>query len=316
MTLGGLLVGAAMAFAFINGVNDGGSILAVGLSVRTIRPLLAVALLSMAVLTAPVVIGTGVATTLVGRLVDLDGDVGRVAVLIAVAVAVGVPYGLSRRGLPTSLTLALIGALAGVGAGAGLTVSWVTVGTVLAFAAVAPMVGVLGGWGMSRIVGLARSAAPLPGRVRRWHTVAFTLQCVAYGANDGQKMLAVMAVAVGTLTNEIGTLYMAAIALPFFMGTIVGLPRIASTLGGGIVPVQPPEAVVTELSSATVVLGTAAMGVPVSMTQTISGALIGTGVTRGYGRIRWREAARVAGAWVVTLPASFVLAAALAVVAT
>ncbi len=311
-----LLLSVAFAFAFVNGVNDGGSLLAVGLSVRSIRPLVGVIILTVAIVITPLVLGTGVATTLSVRLVGLDGEAGQTALLVAVVVAAVVSFGLSRRGLPTSLTLALVGAIAGVGVGAGLAVSWPTVWLVMLLAGIAPLVGILVGWLLSRTAALVSADSPLHRRVRRWHVAAFGLQCVAYGANDGQKMLAVMAVAAGTIAGGVSLVpwQLASIGVMFLLGAVMGLPRLARTLGGGLVPLQPPDAVVTELSSAAVVLGTGAIGAPVSMTQAISGGLVGTGITRGYGRIRWGAVVRVGGAWLLTLPAAFGLAALVAFV--
>jgi PiT family inorganic phosphate transporter len=153
--------------------------------------------------------------------------------------------------------------------------------------------------------------------VRRWHRVGFGLQCLAYGANDGQKMLAVLAVATGVAAG--GTVpatpwQLAALAGAFLVGTVLGLPRIAGTLGGGLVPIHPPAAVVTELAGAAVVLGTGAAGSPVSMTQAASGALVGTATTGGTRRVRWRQALRLVGAWAITLPAAILLSVAVAAV--
>jgi len=304
----------AFGFAFLNGFNDGGALLAIGLGVRTFSPLTGLLVLSAAVMVAPVVLGTQVATTLTSRLVGLEGPSGQLAVLVAVTVAVAVAFSLSRRGLPTSLTLALVGAIAGVGAGSGLPVAWPTIGIVLAFAALAPVVGLLGGWGMVLLLARTGSRAPLHRQVRTWHTLAFGGQCLAYGANDGQKMLAVFAVAAGTVgvDRSVGVVgwQLLVIGVLFLLGAMVGLPRFAGTIGTGVVPTQPPAAAITELSAAGVVLASGAFGSPVSMTQAISGALVGTAMPRGHGRVRWRAAARIGGAWLITLPATFALAAA------
>lgn len=306
-----LLWVVAIAFAVVNGVNDGAAILAVGLGVRTLRPLTGILLLAVAVGVAPIAVGTGVATTLAGRLVALDGPSGRVALLMAVAAAVIVTFGLSSRGLPTSLTLAVVGAIAGVGVGGGLPVSWGLVGIVLLVAAVAPALGLAVGWGLARLLSVLRTSTPLRRRIGRWHVVGFLLQALAYGANDGQKMLAVVAIAAGTASGgvSVSPALLVTVAAAFLVGTVLGLPRISATLSTGVVPVRPAGAVVTELSAASVVLGTGALGMPVSMTQSISGSLLGTGVTRGHGRVRWRQVAAIGVAWVVTLPLAFVLAA-------
>jgi inorganic phosphate transporter, PiT family len=316
------LLAVAVAFAVVNGVNDGGALLAVGLDVRTLRPLTAMVWLAAAVVLAPALLGTAVATTLASRLVPFEGTDGPVALLVAVVTAVVVTWSLAARGLPTSLTLAVVGAIAGAGVGAALPVTWRTVGGVLLLAALAPILGSGLGWLATRLVGASTSPRPLDQRTGRWHLGAFALQCLAYGLNDGQKMLAVLAVAASTASGgaavtsgaevPVVTWQLATVGVAFLLGTAIGLPRVAPTLGGGVAAVRPHEAVTTELSSATVVLATGLVGSPVSMTQVVSGALVGAGVTRGYSRVRWNEVLRLVGAWVVTLPAAFLVAAGVA----
>jgi inorganic phosphate transporter, PiT family len=310
------LLTIAVAFAIVNGMNDGGALLAVGLGVRSLRPLSALTLLVAAVVVAPLVVGTQVAATLASRLVVFEGRAGQLALLVAVAATVAVVWGLSWRGLPTSLTLALVGAIAGVGAGSRLPVAWRTVGLVLLLAALAPLLALGIAWTLTRAAAVLPPRRPLRRWVPKWHSGAFAVLSLAYGANDGQKMLAVLALAAGTTVGVSAPAgwQLAVVGLGFGVGAVAGLSRVAGSLSGGLVAVRPPDSVLTELSSATVVLGTTAVGAPVSMTQAVSGAMIGTGVTRGAGRVRWRYAARIGLAWVLTLPAAFVLAATVALI--
>lgn len=316
MELGEVLVLVALGFALVSGINDGAAVLAAGLRVRGIPPWAGILALGTMVVAAPRVLGTAVATTLADDLVTFDGSSGRRALLVAVAVAVVVTTTLSRLGFPTSLTLALVGAITGAGLGGGFAVSWTTVGFVLLLGVVAPVVGLAGGWLLTVGFGAMRLHAPLRRTVRWAHVVGFGLQCVAYGANDGQKMLAVYAVAAGSVSGrvEVPTAPLLAIAVLFMVGTVVGLPTVGHRLSAAVVPLPPPAAVITELSSATVVLGSSALGAPVSMTQAISGAMVGTGLRKGAGRIRWQEVAMVGSAWVVTLPAALALSFGLALV--
>lgn len=313
------LLVVAVAFAFVNGVNDGGALLSVGLDVRTLRPLTSLLVLSVAVVVAPLVIGTAVATTLTSRLVAFDGPGGRLVLLVAVVAAVAVTWGLAGRGLPTSLTLAVVGAIAGSGFGSDLAVSWRTVALVLVLAAVAPLAGLALARVVTRVAGAWPSSRTIDQRTQRWHVGAFGLQCFAYGANDGQKMLAVLAVAAGTASSDgvpVIAWQLAVVGGAFLLGAVVGLPRVAPTLGGGVVAIHPHEAVISEFSAASVVLATGALGSPVSMTQAISGGLVGTGLSRGYARVRWGQVLRLGAAWVITLPAAFVVAAVAAATAT
>ncbi len=310
MDLNLIVVAIAWLFAVTCGINDGAAMLAAGLRVRGLAPWVAVLAVGAGVIVVPMLLGMAVATTLSQRLVTFEGPTGSVALASAVGAAVATTVGLSSRGLPTSLTLALVGSITGAGVGAGFEVSWASVGFVVLMGLVAPLVGMAAGW----LLTLGAATLPPTSPIRRLlysaHLVGFGLQCVAYGANDGQKMFAVVAVATGVQASvgELGTTTMVVIGVLFMVGTVIGLPRMADTMGGGVVPLQPPAAVVTEVSSASVVLASSAVGAPVSMTQAIAGAMVGTNMSRRRGRIRWGEVARLGGAWVVTLPLALGLA--------
>lgn len=309
-----VLLALAVAFALVNGVNDGGALVATGLSLRALRTPLAVALLAGAVVLAPLVLGVAVARTLSEDLVGFAGSGGQAALVAAIVATLAVVWGLTYRGLPTSLTLALVGALTGAGFGAGLTVAWRTLWWVLFLAAAAPVVSALIAVVLGRAARWLPDSGPAARRLAMAHRVAFGLQCLAYGVNDGQKMLAVLAVAVGMsagdVTSEVWPLLVVAAA--FAVGTVVGVRRVGGIVGGELLPMRPFRAVVTELASATAVISTGLVGAPVSMTQSVIGGQVGTGVTVGTGRVRWRAAGRVGAAWVSTLPLAFALGALLA----
>ncbi len=274
-----MLAGAG-AFTVVVGANDGGALVAAGRSVRGLTPVVCFALLAAAVVISPLLIGSGVAETLTGRLVDFESGSGGSDFLPAVLAVVAVVSVLGAFGLPTSITLSLVGGITGAGLAAGATVGWGTVGLVLAMGALAPLVGAV----MARILAWASGWVPvpegLPARVRWLHVVGFLLICVAYGANDGQKMLAVWAAVQSGSPNalSVSPLALATITGCFLVGGMIGLPRLAAALAGQLTSGRSDAAVVTELSGAGVVLGTAALGAPVSMTQSLSGAMVGTGL--------------------------------------
>ena len=307
------LFATAVVFAVVNGTNAGGALLSTGLTLRSIRPVVGLVVLMVAVFAAPLLVGTQVATTLAQRLVTLDGQSGQLALMIAVISCSVVTGVLSRRGLPNSLTLGLVGAIVGVGFGAGLPVQWGMIGAVLGAAALAPVVGIAGAYLLSVIMGWLVRTQDTGRLIRRWHVVAFTLQCVAYGANDGQKMLAVFAVVAGTMNSGVEAVWwqLGLIALLFGLGAAVGVRRLAATIGNGVLPMRPEDAVTAETTTAGVVLGSAVLGAPVGLAQTLSGSLIGCGIRHGYRRVRWRQATKILMAWISALPTTFGLAAAL-----
>lgn len=304
---------AIAVFALANGANDGGALVATGLKLPIFRPWHAIVVMTAGLGLGPYLFGTAVATTLATRMVTFDGPRGGVALLAALLATAVVVLTLTRRGIPTSLTLAVVGGLVGAGLGSRLAVDLPLVGTVLLVAAVAPLLGTLLSWTITRLLGLLRPSRHTGRTIGVLHVTAFLLLCLAYGANDGQKMLAVFAIG-GGLSGAVGApvQHMAAIVGLFALGAVMGLPRLGRRLGSGVLAARPVHAVSAELSAAGAVLGSAALGSPVSMTQALVGGLVGTGVSDGVRRVRWRTAGEIVAAWAVTLPATVAVAAALA----
>lgn len=309
-----LLTALGLGFAVLNGSNDGGALLAATLKAPGIRPIVALTLLAVALATVPALLGLRVAATLAGGLVPASAGQQRLLMGLALVAALVVVGALNLKGLPTSLTLALVGGLVGAGLGTGEQVAWGLVGITALVGAASPL---LGG-----ALALFLRSSPLLGPRRQYgpgwlhivHWLSFALQAVAYAANDGQKMYAVLA--AGTLgaaaAGGVPAWHLLAVPPLFALGAVLGVRRAARTLGGGgVLRTRPRDEVGAELSSAVVVLGSAAGGIPVSMTQAVAGSLIGAGMTKGTRRVRWRAAARLALAWVLTLPTSAALGAAL-----
>lgn len=295
-----VLGAVACVFAVVSGANDGGALLATGLKLPSVRPAAGILALTAALVLVPLA-SQRVALTFVTRLGGFGGPGGRQAMTIAVLSALVVVAVLSGSGRPTSLTLAVVGGLAGAGIGWGLPVSGGAVALVLAVALAAPFVGALVAWVVARLLGLATRRG-----LRRWHLAGFALQCVAYAANDGQKTLSVFMIALGVSRAPLSVT--SAAAALFAAGTLYGLPRAGRTLSREIIVSRPLHGVAAELASGAAVVGCAAAGMPVSMTQAIAGALIGAGVSRGGGRVRWPAALRIVVAWALTLPAGGLLA--------
>jgi inorganic phosphate transporter, PiT family len=306
------VVAAAAAFAVLNGVNDGGTLVAMGLKMPSVKLGTGLLLLAGSVVAVPLLLGTAVAVTLADRLVSFEGETGRVAILVAVLSAMGVVAWLAHRSLPTSLTLALVGGLTGAGLGSGLPIAWGWLAFVLAMAAIAPALGAALGYALSRMALRMSRPGGASAAVQGAHRFAFAGQCVAYGANDGQKMLAVFMIATATQTSRPPVLTILAIGLLFLLGSMLGVRRFSGTLATGILPARPINTVAAEMSSAMAVLASAGAGAPVSMTQAVAGGLVGSGISDGYRRIRWRTASQIAVAWALTLPMAVVLSAALA----
>lgn len=300
-----LLVAVSVVFVLVTGANDGSALLSVGLPMTGLRTFTATVILVLLTMLVPLTLGTTVATTFTHRLVGFTGSDAEAMMAIAVLSCLVVVIVLTFAGLPTSLTLAVIGGVVGVGLGAGEAVDWPVVTTVLAIGVAAPVAGAIIAYLIAALYRLVPPHRLMSRTVVGLHRVAFTVQCVAYSLNDGQKMLAVLAVAFGATTAgqvEAQPQLLAIMGGGFAVGTLLGLPRVGMKLSNGLFAVRAPHTVAAELASGAAVLGSAAVGAPVSMTQSLTGGLLGAGVRDGSARVRWKAVVRMGMAWAITLP--------------
>lgn len=307
------MLAAAVAFALVNGANTGATLLAASITLDSIGHVAGLVLLGIGVAVGPLVVGTGVAARFAEDLVPWHGAGSEVGMLTAVLITLIVVLGLTRWGIPTGLTLAFVGALAGFGAASGAGVSWHSVGIVLGMMALAPVLG-----GVIAAVFIAFLARRLRARhVNRTlggiHLVSFSALALGYGASDGQKMLAIAAVGLGLTHSgrvESPVLLMLVLGVLFAVGSAAGYRSMSRRVGQGVLPVRPVYAVTSEVSTAAALLGSASIGTPVGVAQTLTGSLVGAGASQGLGRVRWQQVSTIVTAWVVTLPLSFGIAAA------
>ncbi|MDO8484173.1 MAG: inorganic phosphate transporter [Candidatus Limnocylindrales bacterium] len=305
------LIVAAALFAVITGANDGASLIATNLSSKAMRPLVALGILVVAVVIGPFLLGTAVATTLARGLVGFDASGGEEALLLAVAIAIGVMIVLARLGLPSSVTQALTGAIIGIGIGRDLPVDAGVVGKVLLVLIVAPVAAGVLGLLFAVLLERLRPRAEVRGHLRRLHAVSFLCQCVAYAGNDGQKMMAIFAVASGAVSTKVEAVapVQVAIGLLFFVGTLMGVSGLGNRVGK-LLPIRPLNAISAGFGSSVAVLGSALLGSPVSMAQSSASALVGSETHLiTYRRVRWEQAIRILSTWVTTLPTALGLAA-------
>lgn len=301
-----LLVVGALAFGVLSGSNDGGTLVSLVTRTSVVSPGAALGILALIVTLGPLVLGGAVATTVAHRLVSFDQSGGRLVLVAAVAAAMLVVFVLLRKGLSTSLTLALIGGIVGAGIGDGLHVAWVTVGGVLGMGLAAPLVSVAVAYGMTRALSLLPATWWVRRRGRALQWAGFLAQSVAYSANDAQKMVALLAIGAQADAQDVSPHWGTQLALGacFALGVVLGVRRLTGRLGERVLPVRPANAVVLELSASAVVLASSALGAPISSTQAATTALVGTGLGSGSHRLRWNEVANVAMAWALTLPLS------------
>lgn len=313
---------AASLFGLISGFNDGGNLMASFTSGRVITPRTA-AILLLAALAGPLVLGTAVAQTVGTNVIDLraQGVLGFVLITVSPLCVI---LGSWRFGVPTSMTLALVGSMVGwvlAGTGGGV-VHWTGVARVL----LGMPISVLGGgllalflyWLVLKLLG-SRSHGSILGLARLQFATA-AIQAFAYGANDMEKTIGLIAVGASVSSRGPHVAFaniapiIAAFVL-FYLGALFGGWRIARRIGFGVLKVRPMQALAQQLASGSVVSVLAIAGAPVSMTQTIDGGLVGVGAALRASAIRWGIVRELVGSWVLTLPLAFLVAGALHVIA-
>jgi len=315
------LIVVALVFDYINGFHDAANSIATVVSTRVLTPGKAVVWAAVFNFVAAFTFGTAVAKTVGAGLVDIS--IVSFSVIFAGLIG-AIIWDLITwyYGLPTSSSHALIGGYAGAaitkaGWSAIILSGWTKT---LVFIVLAPLIGLGLGFGlMVAILWLFRRASP--GRVDQWFRRLQLLSAAAYslghGGNDAQKTMGIIAgalVAGGYLGLDNGHLPIplwvvlsahAAIAL----GTLSGGWRIIHTMGSKITKLQPVGGFAAETAGAISLFTATYLGVPVSTTHTITGAIIGVGSIRRLSAVRWGIAGRIVWAWVLTIPASAIIAA-------
>jgi len=314
------LIFVALTFDYINGFHDAANSIATVVSTRVLSPGKAVIWAAVFNFIAAFTFGTAVAKTVGAGLVDIR--IVTFAVIFAGLIG-AIVWDLITwyYGLPTSSSHALFGGYAGAAvAKAGMSAiipsGWTKT---LIFIVLAPLMGmVLGFLIMLATMWIFHGFSP--GRVDRWFRRLQLLSAAAYslghGGNDAQKTMGIIAgalVAGGYLQLVNGSMPIplwvilsahAAIAL----GTLSGGWRIIHTMGSKITKLQPVGGFAAETAGAISLFTATHLGIPVSTTHTITGAIIGVGSIKRLSAVRWGVAGRIVWAWILTIPASALIA--------
>jgi PiT family inorganic phosphate transporter len=311
------LIGVALIFDYINGFHDAANSIATVVSTRVLSPGKAVIWAAFFNFVAAFTFGTAVAKTVGSGLVDLR--VVTFTVIFAALIG-AITWDLITwyYGLPTSSSHALIGgyggaAVAKAGFGAIIPAGWTKT---LIFIVLAPMIGLTLGFLLMVLI-LWICAPFAPARVDRWFRRLQLLSAAAYslghGGNDAQKTMGIIVgvlfaggyISAFRIDLWVILLAHAAIAL----GTLSGGWRIIHTMGSKITKLQPVGGFAAETAGAISLFSATHLGVPVSTTHTITGAIIGVGSIRRLSAVRWGVAGRIVWAWILTIPASAGIAA-------
>ena len=315
--LAGLVILVALVFDYINGFHDAANSIATVVSTRVLTPGKAVIWAAFFNFAAAFGFGTAVARTIGSGMIDIAVVTSSV-ILAGLVGAIVWDLITWYYGLPTSSSHALIGGYAGAAvakAGTGVIIAsgWTKT---LIFIVLAPLIGMTLGFAlMVANYWIFRSYAParVDNLFRKLQLVSAALYSLGHGANDAQKTMGIIAGALfaGGLINEfrIDTWVILSAHAAIALGTLSGGWRIIHTMGQKITRLQPVGGFAAETAGAISLFTATAMGVPVSTTHTITGAIVGVGSTRRISAVRWGIAGRIVWAWVLTIPASAMIAA-------
>lgn len=313
----GLIV-VALAFDFLNGLHDAANSIATIVSTRVLRPQYAVAWAAFFNFIAFLFFGLHVAETLGTGIID-PGIVDPFVIFAALMGAIVWNLLTWWLGIPSSSSHALIGGLVGGGfakAGLGALV-WTGLTKTLVAIVLSPLVGFLLALVLVAIVSWlsVRSTPFVVDRAfRLLQFVSASLYSLGHGGNDAQKTMGIIAVLLfsqGYLGSEFYVPFWVVITCQAMMGlgTLMGGWRIVKTMGSRITKLTPMQGFCAETGGAATLFTATALGVPVSTTHTITGAIVGVGAARRVSAVRWNIASSIVVAWVITIPASAFIAA-------
>jgi len=316
------VVFAALLFDFINGFHDAANSIATIVSTRVLTPFRAVLWAAFFNFIAFAVFKLHVAST-IGKGI-IDPAIVDMAVIIG-ALAGAIAWNLLTWwwGLPSSSSHALVGGLIGAGvvkAGPSI-LGWNKIGSTAAFIFVSPFLGYVGA--AILMVGCSwLLRRQTPGRVDTWFRRLQFLSASAFslnhGGNDAQKTMGIIAVLLFS-QGMLGKKFPSGNEFPLWivlgchaamgLGTMAGGWRIVKTMGMRLTKLRPFGGFCAETGGSLAIFIATQLGIPVSTTHTITGAIVGVGSVSNPGRVRWGVAGRILWAWVFTIPASAAIAA-------
>jgi len=315
-----IVVATALIFDFTNGFHDTANVVATSISTRAMPPRVAVGYAAILNFVGAF-ISLAVAATVAKDVVSVDSSsTGLIAVFAGLVGAIAWNLITWYFGLPSSSSHALIGGMVGavfVAEGPGsVFFKEGILGKVMIPALVAPILAFVVGGGaivlLYRIVGRLRPG-PVTGGFRLGQVLSGGLLALAHGTNDAQKTMGVITLALvanGTISENnfhVPDWVVVSSATAIALGTYVGGWRIIKTMGSRIHKMDAAQGFAAQGSGATVILAASHVGFPLSTTQTITGAVIGSGAAKRLSAVRWGVAGNILVAWILTLPGAAVI---------
>jgi PiT family inorganic phosphate transporter len=313
-----LIVVVAIGFDFTNGFQDTANAVALTVSTRALPPRIAV-LVAAAANLAGAFATVAVAKTVGKGIID-TGLATEQTVLAALIGAILWNLVVWRLGLPSSSSHALIGGLIGaalVRSGSKGVLWHGLTHRVLIPAVFSPTLGLVAAFALLLLIYWIFVRAT-PGVVNRGFRIgqiaSGTWVAFVHGANDSQKTMGVIALALyehGSISHfYIPTWVKLAAGLAIGVGTYAGGWRVMRTLGQRIFKIDPPSGFAAQAAGGTILYIATRLGYPVSTTHTLSGAVMGAGATKRFSAVRWGVAGNIVRAWLLTIPATALIAAA------
>lgn len=313
-----LLIVLALAFDFMNGFHDAANAIATVVSTGVLKPSSAVALAAFFNFVAIAVFQLKVAATVGKGTID-PAVVDHYVIFGALIGAIAWNFLTWYYGIPSSSSHALIGGLVGAAVAKAGTSSLISSGLIktISFIVLSPLLGLLFGSLMMLIVSwmFVRST---PQRVDKWfrrmQLVSASMYSLGHGGNDAQKTMGIIwmlliVAGVSTSSDPLPMWVIVSCYVAIGLGTLFGGWRIVKTMGQKITKLKPVGGFCAETGGAITLFLATGLGIPVSTTHTITGAIVGVGSSRKMSAVRWGVAGNIVWAWIFTIPASAFMAA-------
>ena len=322
----------AFVFSYMNGMNDAANAISTVVATRAMNPKQAVFWAGFWIFISCGVfffVAPGVAET-IGKGIVSQACIDHFVILSALLGAVVWTWICTWLGLPISASHAIIGGLIGpvwFGYGSSSLIAGGII-KIVAFIVISPLIGMLLGFFIHCFLMWAfRKSNPskVDKSFRRMQLFSSAIFSFSFGLNDGQKTVGIIAILLSSALAQnpdnrlLQILYPVSEGqfVPYWamivsygliaLGTVIGGWKVIKTLGTGLAKVTPVTGFCSEFSGSLTLITTAILGIPVSTTHTVTGAIIGTGLTRGVKSIKWLTAKNIVGAWVLTIPATIVV---------